>query len=61
MQENTNIREAISTDYQTIADIYNEYITLGNSNMEETLKTVNDIAGWTKGFHDREKLFVFSS
>lgn len=60
MQTNTNIREAIETDYQKIADIYNEYITLGTSNMEETLKTATDIADWTKKFHNREKLYVFT-
>ncbi|MEM6684831.1 MAG: N-acetyltransferase family protein [Bacteroidota bacterium] len=60
MQTNTNIREAITADYQSIADIYNEYITLGTSNMEETLKTAADIAGWTKKFHAREKLYVYT-
>ncbi|WP_420574181.1 GNAT family N-acetyltransferase [Kordia sp.] len=60
MQQIINIREAINTDFQIIANIYNEYITLGTSNMEETLKTANDIAAWIKKFHDREKLFVFT-
>jgi phosphinothricin acetyltransferase len=60
MHTNTNIREAVKSDYQKIADIYNEYITLGTSNMEETLKTEADIAGWTKKFHDREKLYVYT-
>ncbi|WP_298513135.1 GNAT family N-acetyltransferase [uncultured Kordia sp.] len=60
MQQNTNIREANTCDYQSIANIYNEYITLGTSNMEETFKTTADIAGWRKKFNDREKLYVFT-
>jgi len=60
MQRVTDIREANNSDYQIIADIYNEYITLGTSNMVETLKTAEDIVGWTQNFHDREKLFVFT-
>lgn len=60
MQQRTEIRKAIETDYQVIADIYNEYITLGTSNMEETHKTATDIAGWVAKFNDREKLYVFT-
>lgn len=60
MQNNTEIREIITTDYQTVANIYNEYIKLGTASMEETFKTVNDIADWIEKFNDREKLFVFT-
>ncbi|MCH2193902.1 GNAT family N-acetyltransferase [Kordia sp.] len=60
MQKSTEIREATNSDYQNIADIYNEYIKLGTSNMEETLKTTADIAAWVQKFHDREKLYVYT-
>ncbi len=60
MQQGIEIREAITTEYQLIADIYNEYITLGSSNMEETHKTATDIAGWIAKFNNREKLYVFT-
>lgn len=60
MQEITNIREINTTDYQIVANIYNEYIKLGTASMEETLKTTKDVAGWIQNFHDREKLFVFT-
>ncbi len=58
MKEKVEILEAILADYQSIAEIYNEFILLGNATMDETLKTADDIAGWTKKFHDREKLYV---
>ncbi len=58
MKEEIKIQEAILTDFQIVADIYNEYIRLGNATMEETLKTAQDIAGWVENFHDREKLYV---
>jgi L-amino acid N-acyltransferase YncA len=60
MQEVTNIREITATDYQIVAEIYNESIRLGTVTMDETLKTANDIAGWLANFHDREKLVVFT-
>ncbi len=46
------------SDYQAVADIYNEYITLGTASMEETLKQASDIEGWVSKFNDRERLFV---
>jgi len=58
MKERIDILEANSTDYQLIADIYNEFISLGTATMDETLKTADDIAAWVKKFHDREKLYV---
>ncbi|PTX62742.1 phosphinothricin acetyltransferase [Kordia periserrulae] len=60
MQTNTNIREANTSDYQIIADIYNEYITLGTSNMEETPKTTEAVANWVANFNHREKLYVYT-
>ncbi|EDP96262.1 GNAT family N-acetyltransferase [Kordia algicida OT-1] len=60
MPKNTEIREITTTDYQTVADIYNEYIKLGTASMEETMKTSADVAGWIEKFHEREKLFVFT-
>ncbi|MGH1386903.1 N-acetyltransferase family protein [Kordia sp.] len=60
MQQKTEIRTINTTDYQTVANIYNEYIKLGTASMEETLKTAADIEGWIQKFHDREKLFVFT-
>ena len=58
MKEKIKIEEAIATDYQLIADIYNEFIILGTASMEETVKTADDIASWLRNFNDREKLFV---
>jgi len=58
MKAKINILEAVPVDYQLIAEIYNEFISLGTATMDETLKTTDDIAGWVKKFHDREKLYV---
>ena len=58
MTEKIEILEADPTDYQRIAEIYNEFIILGNATMEETLKTAGDIAGWVEKFNAREKLYV---
>lgn len=58
MNEKTEILEATSSDYQRIAEIYNEFIALGTATMDETLKSADDIASWTQKFHDREKLYV---
>ncbi len=58
MNEEIKIVEAILADYQSIAEIYNEFISLGTATMDETLKTGEDIAGWVKKFHAREKLYV---
>lgn len=45
-------------DYQAVAAIYNEYISLGNASMEENFKSVEDIAHWVDNFNDRERLYV---
>jgi len=58
MEAKIKIVEASSADYQSIAEIYNEFIVLGTATMDETLKTADDIAGWVKKFHNREKLYV---
>lgn len=52
------IKEATVNDYQSVADIYNEFIRLGNATMEESIKTADSIAGWVSKFHNREKLYV---
>lgn len=52
------ITEANPTDFQSVADIYNEFILLGTSTMDESLKTADDIATWIRNFNDREKLYV---
>lgn len=56
--EIVKIAEAQAAHFQTIADIYNEFILLGTSTMDESLKTADTIAGWVQKFHDRERLFV---
>jgi len=58
MKEEVLIKEAKVTDFQSVANIYNEFIRLGTATMEETIKTADDIAGWVHNFHDREKLYV---
>jgi len=52
------IEEAIESDYQTIAEIYNECIASGTATMDSSLKSKQDIADWVLAFNDREKLFV---
>lgn len=58
--ESTEIEEVRSEHFQRIAEIYNEYIRLGNATMDESLKTAADIAGWVNKFNDREKLYVLT-
>jgi len=58
MKEKIEILEANKKDFQLIAEIYNEYISLGTVTMDETLKSASDIAEWVNKFHDREKLYV---
>ncbi|MEM9820721.1 MAG: N-acetyltransferase family protein [Bacteroidota bacterium] len=58
--ETTQIEEARPEHFGSIAEIYNEYIRLGNATMEEILKVEADIASWVKKFNDREKLYVLS-
>ncbi|MGK0390320.1 MAG: L-amino acid N-acyltransferase YncA [Maribacter sp.] len=52
------ITEANPADFQSVADIYNEFILLGTSTMDGSLKTTDDIATWIRKFNDREKLYV---
>jgi len=58
--EDIEIEEVRPEYFQRIAEIYNEYIRLGNATMEETLKTSEDIAGWVNKFNDREKLYILT-
>jgi len=58
MKQKVKITEAIQTDFQSIATIYNEFIKLNSATMDETIKSADDIAGWVDNFHDREKLYV---
>ncbi len=44
--------------YKAVADIYNEYIQLGNATMEESLQTAEHIKGWIEKFNERERLYV---
>lgn len=57
-KENIEISEAEPADYLDIAMIYNEFISLGTSTMDDSLKTKGDIAVWVEKFNDREKLYV---
>ena len=58
--KNKEIRIELCTisDFQKIADIYNEYIQLGNATMEESLYTASMIKKWVDNFNSREKLYV---
>lgn len=44
--------------YQRIAEIYNEYIALGNATMERRVHAAVDIEKWVAKFNDRERLYV---
>lgn len=56
--ENVNILEAKTSDFQVIADIYNEYILLGNATMQDSLYNAERIQSWVDDFNDRERLYV---
>ena len=58
MSQAPQIEPAQPADFDAIAEIYNEYIRLGNATMEESLKTGADILGWVEKFNDRERLYV---
>jgi len=47
-----------SDDYERIAQIYNEYIRLGNATMQDTLYSGEGIKKWVDSFNDRERLYV---
>jgi L-amino acid N-acyltransferase YncA len=49
---------AQSDDFQRIAEIYNEYILLGNATMQNTLSDAEEIKSWVDHFNDRERLYV---
>jgi phosphinothricin acetyltransferase len=52
------IRIATSVDFPNIAAIYNEFIRLGSSTMEEKIHDEKDIAAWVEKFNARERLYV---
>ncbi len=52
------IKIAEPADFSKIAAIYNEYIRLGNSTMEEKIHDEKDIAAWLEKFNKRERLYV---
>ena len=52
------IKIATPAHFSKIAAIYNEYIRLGNSTMEEKIHAGEDIAAWVEKFNARERLYV---
>lgn len=58
MNTDVKIEECTLSQVQAIADIYNEYIKLGNATMEEKLYSADDISNWLQNFNEREKLYV---
>lgn len=52
------IKTATPQDYPIIAEIYNEYIRLGNATMAEQLHTEANIQAWVDKFNERERLYV---
>ena len=56
--ENIEIKIAQRNDFQQIAAIYNEYISLGTATMQETLHDAEMIQSWVDNFNEREKLYV---
>ena len=61
--EKHNLQIEISTpgDFETIANIYNEYIQLGNATMEESLYSAEKIQEWVDHFNERERLYVIKT
>jgi len=51
------IEKATANDYKTIADIYNESISLGNATMEREFHNETHISAWEKKINDRERLY----
>jgi len=49
---------ASPSDYQQVADIYNEHIGKHNATMEEHHYSYEDIKEWIEQFNDRERLYV---
>lgn len=58
LNKNIEIKKAKSADYQKIAEIYNEYILLGNATMQDTFYDGEKIKSWIDNFNDRERLYV---
>jgi len=58
MKNESTIQVADESDFEKIAEIYNEYIRAGGSTMEESIYTAEKIAAWVKKFNSREKLYV---
>jgi phosphinothricin acetyltransferase len=54
----TKIEIAQSDDFQQIAEIYNEYILLGNATMQDTFYDVEKIKSWVDNFNNRERLYA---
>jgi L-amino acid N-acyltransferase YncA len=54
----TKIEIAQSDDFHRIAEIYNEYILLGNATMQDSLYDAEKIKYWIDNFNDRERLYV---
>jgi L-amino acid N-acyltransferase YncA len=58
MNKKLTIELAQSTDYEPIANIYNEYIQRGGSTMEESHYMAAKIAAWVDKFEERERLYA---
>ncbi len=61
MNTELSIELATNNDFAAVAAIYNEYIDLGGSTMQETHYTAQGIQGWVEKFSDREKLYVLKN
>ncbi len=62
MKESTvSIHDVSEVDYQSIADIYNEYILQGSATMEEKIYDFQRVKVWLQGFNNREKLLVLKN
>ncbi len=48
-------------DFESVADIYNEYILLGNVTMEESLYDYDRVKKWVEGFDESEKILVLKN
>lgn len=53
------LRVATTTDFATIAALYNSHIAAGKSTMEERQYSAEAIADWVTAMGDREGLFVY--